>query len=197
MSSYTFLDCVIRSLETLTHEHIDRLIDELVSLRECRGRLFILGNGGGAAHASHAAADFRTLCGIEAYSFDNVGNLTALTNDLGWEHAAEQWLKASNLDHQDAVLVISVGGGDADANVSPNIVKALQYAKQESATVLGIVGRNGGYTDSVADECVVIPCHDPDLVTPVVEGVQSVLLHLLVASPRLNLVKPKWESLEC
>ena len=196
MSSYAFFDCVIHSLETLKHMNIDRLVDVLATTRDTGGRLFVLGNGGGAAHASHAAADFRTLCGIEAYSFDNTANLTALTNDLGWEHSAEQWLKASRLSSLDTVMVVSVGGGDAKANVSPNIVRALDYAKQKCAGVIGIVGRDGGYTATVADECIVIPCDEPGLVTPVVEGIQSVLLHLLVSDPLLNTAKPKWESME-
>ena len=198
MTTYGFLDCVTRSLANLReHDCIDRMVDALETVRNIRGRLFILGNGGGAAHASHAAADFRTLCGIEAYSFDNLANITALANDLGWEHTAMKWLEASQLEHGDALLVISVGGGDPDVKVSTNIVNALGYAKQQRASVLGIVGRDGGYTAAVADECILIPCDDPTLMTPVVEGVQAVLLHLMVADSRLASAKPKWESLEC
>lgn len=190
-----FIECVQRSLAALDLAAVGRIVSELVALRDRGGRLFILGNGGGAAHASHAAADFRTLCGIEAYCpSDNAANLTALTNDEGFENAYAAWLRASRYtDSQacaDALMVVSVGGGSESPPVSQNIVNGIRM----SANVLGIVGRDGGYTAQHSRACVVIPCDRPDWVTPVVEGVQAVVLHMIVSDPRLQRKKAKWES---
>lgn len=169
-----------------------RLLDEV---RKQGGRLFVLGCGGGAAHASHAVNDFRKLAGIEAYApTDNVSELTARTNDEGWETVFAEWLKTSRLGSNDAVMVISVGGGDLEANVSPNLVRAIQYARRVGARVVGIVGRDGGYTARQADACVVVPTVNAALVTPHTETFQALLWHLMVSHPVLKTAAAKWES---
>lgn len=191
-----FLECVQRSLMTLDLAAVGNIVSELRVLRDRGGRLFVIGNGGGAAHASHAVADFRTLCGIEAYSPDNLPNLTALANDEGWPETYRQWLETSWLGVEDAVLVVSVGGGDAVRNVSANLVRAVELAIERTAAILGILGRDGGYTAQHATADVLIPCDRPEWVTPVVEGVQSVVLHMIVSDPRLAVKKAKWESVD-
>ena len=157
--------------------------------------MFCLGVGGSAANASHAAADFRKITGIEAYApTDNVAELTARINDEGWESVFMEWLKVSRLASRDAVLVLSVGGGDLERNISPNLVAAVRYAKEAGAQVLGIVGRDGGFTAKAADACVLIPTVNPETVTPHAEAFQAVLWHLLVSHPALKAHPTKWES---
>ena len=179
----------------LDHPAIDRMVDLLCQTRAEGGRLFILGVGGSAANASHAVNDFRKIVGIEAYApTDNVSELTARTNDEGWAGVFEAWLRVSRLTPRDALLVFSVGGGDLERNVSPNLVAALQYAKQIGARILGIVGRDGGFTARVADACVIVPTVNPQHTTPHAEAFQAVVWHLLVSDPRLKAAATKWES---
>lgn len=174
---------------------IERLVEALVDLRARGGRLFFLGVGGSAANCSHAVNDFRKLAGIEAYSpCDNVSELTARTNDEGWETVFAEWLKGSHAGERDAVFVFSVGGGDAVRNISPNIVRALDEAKRRRLRIFGVVGRDGGYTRQVGDEVVVIPTIEPALVTPLVEAFQAVVWHCLVSHPALAVQPAKWES---
>src|SRR5262245_15403376 len=174
---------------------IERAADLLAALRSRHGRLFLLGVGGSAANCSHAVNDFRKICGIEAYApTDNVSELTARTNDEGWASVFSEWLKVSRLTANDAVFVFSVGGGNVEKNVSPNLVTALQHAKSVGATILGVVGRDGGYTASVADACVIVPTVNPQNVTPHTEAFQAVVWHLLVSHPKLKAAETKWES---
>ena len=175
---------------------IERLVQALVKLRERGGRLFLLGVGGSAANCSHAVNDFRKLAGIEAYSpCDNVAELTARTNDEGWATVFEGWLKVSRADKKDAVMVLSVGGGDAERNVSPNIVRGLEEAKRRGLTVLGIVGPKGGYTHQVGDEVIRVPVEDPTAVTPHTEAFQAVVWHCIVCHPALMTAPNKWEQI--
>ena len=177
------------------HDVIERMAVLLADLRERGGRLFLLGVGGSAANCSHAVNDFRKICGIEAYApTDNVAELTARTNDEGWPSVFVEWLKVSKLRADDAVLVFSVGGGDAERNVSPNLVSALQHAKGVGAKIAGIVGRDGGYTARVADACVIVPTVNAQSVTPHTEAFQAVIWHLLVSHPKLKAAQTKWES---
>lgn len=174
---------------------IDRLVTQLVALRDRGGRLFILGVGGSAANASHAVNDFRKLAGIEAYApTDNVSELTARTNDEGWASTFADWLRVSRLSDRDTVLVLSVGGGDADRGISPNLVKAVDLAHAERATIAAIVGRDGGYTATIADVCVLIPVVNPAATTPHTEAFQAVVWHLIVSHPDLLRGAMKWES---
>jgi D-sedoheptulose 7-phosphate isomerase len=182
-------------LKQLDQQAIEAMVEQLVELRGRLGRLFILGVGGGAGHASHAVNDFRKITGIEAYTpTDNVSELTARVNDDGWETSFVNWLRGSRLKTSDMVFVFSVGGGDLERNISPNLVRALQYAKEVGATICGVVGRNGGYTAQVADACVLIPVVDPETVTPHTESFQALVWHLLVSHPRLKAAEMKWES---
>jgi len=175
---------------------IERMASRLASVRERSGRVFILGVGGSAGNASHAVNDFRKLAGIEAYApTDNVSELTARTNDEGWPTVFEAWLRVSKLQWRDAILVFSVGGGSVERNVSPNLVTALDYAKSVGASVLGIVGRDGGYTAKVADVCVIIPTVHRDRITPHSEAFQAIVWHLLVSHPVLQQKATKWESI--
>ncbi|HSI87303.1 MAG TPA: SIS domain-containing protein [Candidatus Methylacidiphilales bacterium] len=191
----TFLSEVQQVTAALSVETIDRVVDELAALKERGGRLFILGVGGSAGNASHAVNDFRKLVGIETYApTDNVSELTARTNDEGWPTIFEAWLKVSRLKAQDAILVFSVGGGSLEKNVSPNLVTALQYAKEVGTPILGIVGRDGGYTAKVGTAVVVVPTVNPDHVTPHSEAFQAVVWHLFVSHPRLKANATKWES---
>ena len=183
-------------VERLDPRAIDAVVDLLADTRTRGGRLFVLGVGGSAANASHAVNDFRKLAGIEAYApTDNVSELTARTNDEGWASVFEGWLRVSRLGPADLVLVFSVGGGNAERNVSPNLVAALQYAKGMGARIAGVVGRDGGYTAQVANACVIIPTVNPDHVTPHTEAFQAVIWHLLVSHPKLKVAATKWESL--
>ena len=173
---------------------VARVVELLADVRARGGRLFILGVGGSAANASHAVNDFRKLVGLEAYApTDNVSELTARINDDGWDTSFANWLKGSRLSARDGVLVLSVGGGDSERNVSTNLVRALEHARDVSATVVGIVGRNGGFTAKVADACVIIPTVGPDTVTPHTEAFQAVVWHLLVSHPTLQTSTAKWE----
>lgn len=176
---------------------VERVAVLIADTRKRQGRLFILGVGGGAANASHAVNDFRKLVGIEAYApTDNVSELTARTNDEGWSSVFVEWLKTSHLSKKDLILVFSVGGGNVEKNVSPNLVSALQHAKQVGAKVCGIVGRDGGYTAQTADACVLIPTVDPARITPHTEAFQAVIWHLLVSHPLLKHAQTKWESVK-
>ncbi len=174
---------------------IDKTVEALAAIRARGGRLFVLGVGGSAANASHAVNDFRKIAGIETYSpTDSVSELTARTNDEGWETVFAEWLKGSRLDSDDGLLVFSVGGGDLERNVSPNLVRAVQHAKKVGATVCGIVGRDGGYTAKVADACVIVPTVNAAHVTPHAEAFQAVVWHLFVTHPALKAAATKWES---
>jgi D-sedoheptulose 7-phosphate isomerase len=179
----------------LDRDAVARMIEILASLRENGGRLFILGVGGGAGNATHAVNDFRKISGIEAYTpTDNVSELTARINDDGWESSFQRWLEVSKLRADDVVLVFSVGGGNPEHGISMNIVKALQLAREAGARIIGIVGRDGGYTKRVADACVIIPTLSPGNVTPHTEAFQAVVWHLLVSHPALQKNAMKWES---
>jgi len=183
---------IVAQLDRASLEKAARMIGDL---RATGGRLFILGVGGSAANASHAVNDFRKIAGIEAYApTDNVSELTARTNDEGWATVFEGWLKTSKLQPRDAVLVFSVGGGDMERNVSPNLVAALKLAKAVGAKIIGVVGRDGGYTAKVADACVLIPVVNPVHVTPHSEAFQAVVWHLLVSHPAVKVEQTKWES---
>ena len=174
---------------------IDKTVEALAAVRGRGGRLFVLGVGGSASNAAHAVNDFRKIAGIETYSpTDNVSELTARTNDEGWETVFVEWLKGSRLNADDGILVFSVGGGDLERNVSPNLVRAVQHAKKVGATVCGIVGRDGGYTAKVADACVIVPTVNAAHVTPHAEAFQAVVWHLFVTHPALKAAATKWES---
>lgn len=182
-------------LDRLDVAAIEKVAALLAGLRQGQGRLFILGVGGGAGHASHAVNDFRKIAGIEAYApTDNVSELTARINDDGWESVFANWLKGSRLSSNDMVLVFSVGGGNLEKNISPNLVRALDYARQVGATICGVVGRDGGYTARVADACVIVPTVNPKTVTPHTEAFQAVIWHLLVSHPAVQAAPTKWES---
>jgi len=184
-----------RIVEQLDMAAIEKMATLLADLRARGGRLFLLGVGGGAANCAHAVNDFRKLCGIEAYApTDNVSELTARTNDEGWASVFVEWLKISRLQARDMVFVFSVGGGSLEKNVSPNLVKALQYARQVGAQVIGVVGRDGGYTAQVADACAFVPTVNSERVTPHTEAFQAVIWHLLVSHPALKVAPTKWES---
>lgn len=183
---------IIRELDT---GMLEKMAELLATIRDRSGRLFILGVGGSAANASHAVNDFRKICGFECYTpTDNVSELTARTNDEGWHSVFVEWLKVSRLSAADAILVLSVGGGDAKKNVSPNLVAALDFAKETGAAILGIVGRDGGHTAQVANVCVIVPTASAERVTPHSEAFQGVIWHLLVSHPKLKLRQTKWES---
>jgi D-sedoheptulose 7-phosphate isomerase len=185
----------VEIISKLDHGAIEKAASLLAGLRERGGRLFILGVGGSAANASHAVNDFRKIVGIEAYApTDNVSELTARTNDEGWATIFVEWLKGSRLAANDMLLVFSVGGGNLEKNISPNLVEALKHAKGVGAGVIGIVGRDGGYTAKVADACVIIPTVNPDTITPHTEAFQGVVWHLLVSHPALKARETKWES---
>lgn len=198
MSQITdFLSHVAETARRLDAVGIEELVARLADVRAGGGRLFVLGVGGSAANASHAVNDFRKLCGIETYCpTDNVAELTARTNDEGWETTLVEWLRTSRICAADAVLVLSVGGGDVEHGVSVNLVRAVDEARAQGATVLGIVGRDGGYTAQVADVAVIIPTIEPSLVTPLSESFQSVILHAVVSHPALAATTAKWEGLE-
>ena len=184
-------------IEKIDVDQTRLMVDLVVKLKESKGRLFILGVGGGAGHASHAVNDFRKICEIEAYApSDNVSELTARINDDGWETAYVNWLKISKLGTDDLVMVFSVGGGNTEKKISVNIVNSLQYAKDKGAKICGIVGRDGGYTARIADACVIIPMVNPETITPHTEAFQAVIWHLLVSHPDLQVNKMKWESLK-
>lgn len=194
--SKRYFDQVARIAAQIDHDAIENLAGELVALREREGRLFFLGVGGSAANCSHAVNDFRKLCEIEAYTpVDNVAELTARTNDEGWKTVFATWLRTSRLRAKDAVFVFSVGGGDAERNVSANIVLALDEAKAKGARILGVVGRDGGHTKKVGDAIVVVPVVDNSTITPHSEAFQAVVWHALSCHPKLMRQENKWESL--
>jgi D-sedoheptulose 7-phosphate isomerase len=192
----SFIGESIQILESVDIAAIERMAAGLARVRELGGRLFILGVGGSAGHAGHAVNDFRKLCGFEAYApTDNVSELTARANDEGWDTCFAAWLQGSRIGARDGVLVFSVGGGSREKNVSVNIVRALETASEAGAHIFGIVGRNGGFTRQIAEECIVIPALAPDRITPHTEGLCAVLWHLLVSHPQLQRVGTKWETL--
>ena len=181
---------------TLDQSKVEQMVEILFTAREKGGRLFILGVGGSAGNAGHAVNDFRKICGIETYSpTDNVSELTARTNDEGWDTSFSEWLRGSRVREDDVVLVFSVGGGNLEKNVSTNIVKAVVLAKKVGAKVIGVVGRDGGYTAQVGDAVAIVPTMSPDLVTPHSEAFQAVVWHGIVSHPRLKQIVTKWESL--
>jgi D-sedoheptulose 7-phosphate isomerase len=193
----SYITEAISILEGLDQLAIERVADLLQTLRVRGGRLFLIGVGGGAGHASHAVCDFRKIAQIESYTpSDNVSELTARVNDEGWDTCYSNWLRSSRLNHADMVFVFSVGGGDAQANVSTNLVRALEYAQHVHATICGVVGRDGGYTAQVADACVIVPTVNPSNVTPHTESFQALIWHLLVSHPKVKAAETKWESLQ-
>ncbi len=197
MTGYTerFLDEVRAITRLLNIEKIEEMVFHLAEVRENGGRVFFLGVGGGAGHASHAVNDFRKIAGIECYApSDNVSELTARINDDGWESCYANWLRGSRINGQDAVFVFSVGGGSRVRNISMNLVHSLELAQRVGARILGVVGRDGGCTAQVADTCIVIPTISEDTVTPLVEAFQAVVWHLIVSHPRLKANEMKWES---
>ena len=195
--SKSFLDETLEAVKQIDASAVDRMAEGLGAARDRGGRLFILGVGGSAGHASHAVNDFRKICGFEAYApTDNVSELTARINDEGWEGVFAEWLKTSRLRDNDALLIFSVGGGNVEKNVSVNLVRAIDEAKKRGAKVYGIVGKDGGYTKKTADECVLIPVVSPDRITPHTEGLAAVVWHLLVTHPALKVTQTKWESVK-
>lgn len=192
-----FLQNSVDLIRKINQADIEAIVDLLVSVRSREGRLFLLGSGGGAGHASHAACDFRKLCNIESYApYDNVSELTARVNDEGWDVTISNWLKVSRLNSKDCLLVFSVGGGNESARISMNLVNAVKYAKQVGAAVAGIVGKDGGYTKRAGDAVVVLPTVQSDQVTPLTEGFQALIWHLIVSHPKLQTSAAKWESFE-
>jgi len=192
-----YLNEVVKIIGSLPESEIQRIVESLVDLREGGGRVFFLGVGGGAANASHAVNDFRKICGIEAYTpTDNVSELTARTNDNGWESVFVDWLRGSKLTPIDGVFILSVGGGNSEKNISINLIRALDYAKEAGAKIFGIVGRDGGYTAKMAGACVIVPTVNPETITPHTESFQSVILHLIVSHPDLKVSEMKWESVK-
>ncbi len=189
----TFLDEVVETVRRIEPATIEALCDELVNLRDRDGRLFILGVGGSAGNAGHAVNDFRKLCGIEAYApTDNVSELTARTNDEGWPTVFSEWLKVSRANSKDAILIFSVGGGNLEKNVSPNLVSAIEEAKARGLRILGVVGRDGGYTKKAGHCVVVVPTVEESRVTPHAEAFQAVVWHCLVSHPKLQNKATKW-----
>jgi D-sedoheptulose 7-phosphate isomerase len=190
-----FLDDAITIIKKLDRTKIRNMSQILQDIRKNGGRLFILGVGGGAGHASHAVNDFRKIAGIESYApTDNISELTARVNDDGWETVFVNWLKGSRLTAKDCIFVFSVGGGNAEKNVSVNLVNALKYAKEKGAKIIGVVGRDGGYTAKVADACIIIPTVNEKTITPQTESFQAVIWHLIVSSPAMQKFEMKWES---
>lgn len=192
----SFLDNCIDVISGIDKQSIEKTVSLLLKIRNNNGRLFVLGSGGGAGHASHATCDFRKLCNIEAYApYDNVSELTARVNDDGWDSTLEKWLAVSRLNEHDGIFVFSVGGGNAEKNVSPNLVNAIRFAKEKDATILGVVGKDGGYLATMADSAIVIPNLYVEQLTPITEGLQAVIWHLLVSHPLLQINTAKWESI--
>jgi len=190
-----YIEEAIQILRTLDQGKIERVADLLADVRSRGGRIFFMGVGGGAGHASHAVNDFRKIAGIESYTpTDNVSELTARINDDGWDTAYRNWLEGSHLNKKDMVFVFSVGGGDLSRNISANLVRALQYSKEVGATISGVVGRDGGFTAQIADTCVLVPMVNNDTVTPHTESFQAVVWHLLVSHPKLKKSEMKWEG---
>ena len=192
-----FLDACTRAIAGLDSSAIDAVAEVLAATKAGSGRLFLCGSGGGAGHASHAACDFRKLAGIECYSVsDNVSELTARVNDDGWDTAYSKWLEVSSIRAGDCLFVFSVGGGDAERNVSANLVNAMHLARDRGATIVGVVGRDGGELARCADACVLVPTIVDAWTTPITEGFQALVWHLLVTHPALDPNTPKWESMD-
>lgn len=190
-----YLEEAIQILRELDHDCIESLLEVLLDARQRGGRVFFLGVGGGASHASHAVNDFRKIAGIECYTpTDNVSELTARINDDGWQTSYRNWLQGSRLHERDVVFVFSVGGGDAARNISANLVAALEYAGEVGAKICGVVGRDGGFTARVSKACVVVPVVNQDTITPHTESFQALIWHLLVSHPKLKTCEMKWES---
>ena len=188
---------VSKIAELIDKNQINKMISELKKIKKNRGRLFFLGVGGGAGNASHAVNDFRKICEVEAYTpIDNISELSARINDEGWESIFVNWLKGSHLCEKDGVFVFSVGGGDKEKNISPNLVEALKYAKEVGAKIFGIVGRDGGYTAKVANVCVIVPPINSKTITPHTESFQAVVWHLIVSHPDMKASEMKWESIK-
>jgi D-sedoheptulose 7-phosphate isomerase len=182
-------------LNHLNDDDIEEIVDILHKSRERKGRLFLIGSGGGAGHASHAVCDFRKICNFEAYApYDNISELTARVNDEGWEVTILNWLKVSNFKKEDCIFVFSVGGGSDEKNISMNIVNAVKYAKEIGAYVVGVVGKDGGYTKKIGDAVVIIPTINQYHITPLTEGFQAVIWHLIVSHPKLKINSTMWES---
>lgn len=193
--SQQHLNEAIEIIQKIDATKIEKMAELIADIKRSEGRLFFLGVGGSAANCSHAVNDFRKIVGIESYApTDNVSELTARTNDEGWNSIFIEWLKTSKLKSNDGLFILSVGGGNLDKNISPNLVEALKYAKSVGAKITGIVGRDGGYTAQSADACILIPTVNPDTVTPHVEAFQAVVWHLLVSHPKLKQHATKWES---
>lgn len=193
--SRDFLAHCAKVIETIDADALESAAQHLAKVRDREGRLFIIGSGGGAGHASHATCDFRKICNIETYApYDNVSELTARVNDEGWDTTLSNWLKVSRLSSRDGLLVFSVGGGSTERNISPNLVNAVAFAREKGATIVGIVGKDGGYTAKEADAAIIIPPVESNLVTPLTEGFQAVMWHLLVSHPLLQVNAAKWES---
>jgi len=185
----------INILKQIKTEDVEKMAELLVKVKQANGRVFFLGVGGSAANCSHAVNDFRKIIGIESYApTDNVSELTARTNDEGWETVFVEWLKTSKLSKDDALFVLSVGGGNIEKNISPNLVKAIKYGKTIGAKVTGVVGRDGGFTAQVADVCLIVPTVNSETITPHSEAFQAVIWHLLVSHPNLKIHQTKWES---
>ena len=197
MENYTkkYLSEAIKVVQLMDIKMIDKIVDILVQVKKTGGRIFFLGVGGSAANASHAVNDFRKIAGIESYTpTDNVSELTARTNDDGWESVFINWLIGSKLNSNDCIFVFSVGGGNSEKNISVNLINALKFAKETNSKIVGIVGRDGGYTAKVADACVKVPLVNNDTITPHTESFQSVIWHLIVTHPDLKSFEMKWES---
>jgi len=190
-----YLNEVREILAQIDQRAIERVLELVIEVRRAGGRVFFLGVGGGAGHASHAVNDFRKIAGVEAYApTDNVSELTARINDDGWDTSYQNWLRGSRLRREDMVFVFSVGGGDLQRNISANLVRALQYAKEVGASICGVVGRDGGFTAQAANACVIVPVVNPETITPHTESFQAVVWHLLVSHPKLRAAEMKWEE---
>ena len=195
--SKQYLKECIQICSAINPDEIERMADLINSVRSTNGRIFFLGVGGGAGHASHAVNDFRKICNIESYApTDNVSELTARVNDDGWDTCYVNWLKGSNLSEKDLLFVFSVGGGNLEKNISVNILKSLELAQEIGSKICGVVGRDGGYTKKVANACIVVPTVNEENITPHTEAFQAVIWHLLVAHPLLLANEMKWESVK-
>ena len=193
--SSEFLNECAAAIKQIDANDIEKMVSVLSKVRANKGRIFFVGSGGGAGHASHAVCDFRKLCNIECYApYDNISELTARVNDEGWDVSLINWLKVSNLNSKDCLFVFSVGGGNYEKNISNNLVQAIKYTKEVGGSVVGIVGKDGGYTKQAGDATVVIPIVNSTHITPVTEGFQAVVWHLLVSHPNLQKNPTKWES---
>ena len=185
----------IKITKKINTKQIEKIVDLILNVRNEKGRIFFLGIGGSAGNCSHAVNDFRKIIGVESYApTDNVSELTARTNDEGWSTIFSEWLKVSNLNAKDLIFIFSVGGGNIEKNISPNLVEALKYGKSIGCKLVGVVGRDGGYTSKVADACVIIPTVNENTITPHTEAFQAVVWHLIVSHPKLKLNDTKWES---